>query len=290
MKSRIFTTFLCCLSFCFAFSQNYSSLLDGVDLQYCNNEFTNIYQTNFSLSITDTIDWDSIGYVKKAYFSPYSPNDSSRYLLENDFGQVWFFDENNLSAPGLIYDFSLNVGDTTSILSGDHHLQFDVYYSTVVITETDTYTSPSGSIHKRLYINHIDGYVVYGDNVWIEGIGAITGGLLYSLTPSDPHITLNEVRRTGELIYDSEIECVVAVESIEQADISLWHQNNTIHIKRPNEQAAIFFVYDMNGKLVHTQEVRQNTSIGIDLPRGVYVGFFRENSGEEYSGKFVVAD
>ena len=82
----------------------------------------------------------------------------------------------------------------------------------------------------------------------------------------------------------------VSVTSTEEDNISLWHQNNIIRIERPHEQPADFFVYDMNGKLIYTQQIRQNTSIDIHLPNGVYVGYFREKSGEQYSGKFVVSD
>jgi len=290
MKPRFFTTLLCAFLTCSAFSQNYVSLLDGTELQYCISDFSSTYHSNYTLSIVDTVNFSDIGDVKKAYFSPYSPLDSSKYLLENDAGQVWFYDENNLSEPELVYDFSLNTGDTISVIAGDHHLQFDLYYTRIVITETDAYISPLGGVYKRLYIDHIDDDVLYSNNVWIEGIGADYGGLLYSLAPSDPGIRLNQARRAGQLIYESELDCLVAVESVEQAGISLWYQNNTIRIERPNEQAADFFVYDMNGKLIYTQEIRQNISININLPNGVYVGYFRENSGEQYSGKFVVAN
>jgi len=293
MNPRFFTTLFCTLFTCTAFSQIYSCILDGIELQYCNQEFQSTYSTNFSLSVTDVIDWNGVGYVKKAYFSPYTPVDSTKYLLENESGQVWFYDENNFSGPALIYDFTLNAGDTISVASGFFQFTEGFEYSRIEVTGTDMYISPSGTVHKRLYIRHIDGIaegVWYENNVWIEGIGATSGGLLYSFAPSDPGIWLNKTWKAGELIYESELDCVVAVESVEQAGISLYYQNNTIRIERPNERPAMFFVYDMNGKLVDKQEVRQNTNISIDLPRGVYVGLIQEDSGEQYSGKFVVAN
>jgi len=380
MKLRFFTTLLCFLFTYSAFSQIYHSILDETDFEYWNHEFEDIYCTDYYVSIAENLDWDVIGNVQKAFFSPYSSNDSSRYLLENSFGQVWYFHENNFSTPQLIYDFSLNEGDTTSVITGTHF--GSGYHSTrIVVTETDNYISPFGTTHKRLHIEHIDYDVWYPYNVWIEGIGAISGGLLYTLAPSDPHIELNKVWKAGELIYDQQKYCGVvdcnvytpnetsttentlnltwvgtletepmyfevdtrvagsawqtqnveantayitdmqentlyewrvrkfcngyysayseerqflndpmSVQSIEQVGISLWYNNNVIHIKRPNEQSTSFFVYDINGKLVHTQNIEQNTSININLPYGVYVGFFQENSGKQYSGKFVVAD
>lgn len=291
MKPRFFTTLLCALLTYTAFSQNYMSLLDGTELQYCYREFSATYHANFTLSISDTINFPPLGNVKRTYFSPFSPIDSSRYLLENDFGRVWFYDENTFSGPALIYDFSLNEGDIVQVATGDHHFNGGFTSTVIEVVEIDIYVSPSGTSHKRLHIHHINGGVWYPYNTWIEGVGATSGGLLYAFSPSDPDIQLNEARKDSELIYEeTQFGCVVAVEPAQQAGILLWHQNNTIHIERPNEQAADFFVYDITGRLLYTQKIGQYTNIDIDLPNGVYVGYFREDSGEQYSGKFLVTD
>jgi len=164
------------------------------------------------------------------------------------------------------------------------------------ITETTAYVTWDGEAETS-YIYHQVQWRVVGTEDWqTDSSGPYWYYTIQNLQPN----TLYEwhVRKVcgsgqGSTDFTAPRQFMtkpVSITPITQSNISLWHQNNTIHIERPNEQATTFFVYDMNGKLVHKQDIRQNISINIDLSHGVYVGLFRENSGEQYSGKFVVAD
>lgn len=133
-----------------------------------------------------------------------------------------------------------------------------------------------------------------GAQEWVE---EVVDNTTYELTDLNPNAMyewqIAKYCSEPDLYYSAMRQFMtdpVSVTSIQEGNVSLWHQNNTIRIERSNEQPADFFVYDMNGKLIYTQEIRQNTSIDINLPNGIYVGYFREKSGEQYSGKFVVAD
>jgi len=128
------------------------------------------------------------------------------WLFEDEsLRQVFYFRENSK----LLYDFSLEVGDTTQVVAGYNFFNPNSEV-TLEVTEIDYYISPIGS-HKVLHVRELsDPYI---PRIWIESIGTTTeGGLFATLAPTDPYIHINKVWKSGELIYNLGEACMLVID------------------------------------------------------------------------------
>lgn len=116
------------------------------------------------LKTMDTTDqqWEIIGQIREDTVSQ----------------KVWFRTCES-DTDGLLYDFSLELGDTVLV---DNHYW---YYGTApMICDSIDFVSISGEQKKRIFLYRLD-YPYYPAETWIEGIGS-TIGLLHSGANSIP--------------------------------------------------------------------------------------------------------
>jgi len=121
MKLRVFTTLLLSILFYTVFSQDYKPLLvPGKAWTEIATEFAEGLCLPIFLNEPDTLANIGVAYKITDLFG-----DEAWLIEDTNAKKVWYYKENSsMTAPGLLYDFSLNAGDTTHII-----IDFD-YFST----------------------------------------------------------------------------------------------------------------------------------------------------------------
>lgn len=111
----------------------------------------------------DTI-LDNISY-KKVYLSEDEiPTNWEFYggMREDENQKVWFYPTIGMIEEQLIYDFSVNVGDT---------IYFN--YESVMVVDSIAYHEIAGIERKHIYFSYV--YFSFIEELWIEGIGSNYG-------------------------------------------------------------------------------------------------------------------
>lgn len=190
----------------------------------------------------------------------------------------------------LIYDFSLNIGDTIHSNSPYGYLS----YQTNTISDIDTIELENNQFRRRFRINDTGEY-------WIEGIGS-NRGLFYPITESLIG-TANDLlcfKQNDTIIYLNNPECDKCFCSLATAILEITKKSNILKIY-PNPGTSEIFIeppfekglstinmYNSNGNLINTINA---SSFPIklkikDLPFGIY--FIRVIRGElVYEQKFI---
>src|SRR5690554_2173053 len=247
----------------------------------------NYHFRRFSLTDEDTLIENEI--YKKLYFftsDEFNPLTAECIggLRENDKKQVVFKGGNILGDilhPGLIYDFSLNVGDTFT-----HYFYFS-FPQIFEVKSIDT-IDYAGATRKRFNIG------LYGDTIapyyyvgkLIEGIGNIQGlmyDIYYNLTLC-MYWGLNRCyEHDGELLYHNYSQgtedCITPLVGLE--NISLEDNSITIYPNPTNSEVNIsseniinsIEIYNSLGQRVYQSVVNSNTKT-IDISsftNGVYI-------------------
>ena len=129
-----------------------------------------------------TLENDSLRVNGKKYFnlSRYSSKESpdtkvnvGALHFEND-NRVWFYHDN---AEYLLYDFSVEVGDTLQLFAGIHNYPTDSVY-THVVTAKDTLEDGIARVTlDAILYEHVDGQLneQHWEKVWLAGLGSTDG-------------------------------------------------------------------------------------------------------------------
>jgi hypothetical protein len=190
----------------------------------------------------------------------------------------------------LIYDFSLEIGDTIHSNSPYGYLKFP----TNTISDIDTIELENNQFRRRFRLNDSGEY-------WIEGIGS-TNGLLYPILESiiGTACDLLCFKQNDTTIYLNNPECDKCFCSLATAIPNLAKKNNSLKIYPNPGKTEIFIeppfekgmstidLYNSNGNLINT--IRASSfplKLKIkDLPFGIY--FIRVIRGELiYEQKFI---
>lgn len=173
----------------------------------------------------------------------------------------------------LIYDFSLIVGDTFTIAETQSSSE-----RKLIVSKIDSLTLIDNSTRKRLYLrceNDPDG-TLYGEKVWIEGIGDVHG-----LLSVDKSCTLDQngkllcFQEDGNVLYQDEIEgkcwILTSIDELEVYGIRIF-PNPTNTIIKLNGQTGIFKyqLFALNGVLILSGESSGEININT-LPSGFYL-------------------
>jgi hypothetical protein len=192
--------------------------------------------------------------------------------------KVYFYD-NNYSQEFLLYDFSLNVGDT---LEG----MMSPLYGYAIVSSIDSVLVGS---NFRKKINHSSGS-------WIEGIGS-TSGLLENFSGPDEFSNLVCFKHKVTEIYPDTISACDILTQMKEIRVKSAFSiaPNPIHtyatIQAGNEFInSELIIYNLFGQQVKTQMIYEN-SIRIErdgLNAGIY--FYRavNSKGKTASGKIVI--
>lgn len=190
----------------------------------------------------------------------------------------------------LIYDFSLNIGDTIHSNSPNGYLSL----LTCTISDIDTIELENYQFRRRFRINGTGEY-------WIEGIGS-KGGLLYPISEYLAGTTnsLLCLKQNDTSIYINNPECDKCFCSLATAIPNLATKNNSlkiypnpgtseIFIEPPFEQGlSTIYIYNSDGNLIKAINASSfPLKLKIkDLPLGIY--FIQVIKGEFVCGqKFI---
>ena len=208
-------------------------------------------------------------------------------VLREEGGKLWKR-HLNTSVETLLYDFTASVGDT---------LCFGEPGASFVLDSIST--EQIGGIDRRKFWFGLE-YDGSGNprakETWVEGIGS-DFGLLWSgyYGVYDGWHCLLCFHQYGELVWQNPEynTCTYPYDAVEEnkdSEITLYPNpgNNTLNICTTLQNACVE-VYDMNGRMVHSQVITENvTTINAESwPLGTYIWKVMANGKEAESGKWV---
>jgi len=249
---------------------------------------TEIFLTSGDTTINEQL-------YSKLYLS-YDSLQTSYYrgALREDNNQVFFI--NIDGAEGLLYDFNLNVGDSTYIVT-------DFTYGgeeLLVIIDSVNYVEINEVQYKIFWIH--EDYMTGMTDYWIEGIGS-NNGPLYTLIHHHiicPLWQLSCCYEDGVSVFNNEnLDCYMTTVGIDEFDkdkIS-FHPNpvnkgRKLHIQvSENDQIYSVELFDLMGNKVFEQLEILNVPIELeldDIPRGMYVFVVHTNNSKEFVRKILL--
>jgi hypothetical protein len=226
---------------------------------------------------------------------------SSGYYLgamrEDTILQQVFYRDMYMTEDGLLYDFSLQQGDTVSIISNTGMKGFSLLYS---VDSLDQVPDENGALRKRMYMS---ANMNNSGEVWVEGVGSSQG----LISPgnwsymADLNWSLLCSKRDGEVVYYNPLldTCYIDYVGIPKinsgataihispnpvADVSVLQFTNNIN------DCFILEIYSLMGQLL-----RRETSTGNqfyiynkDYSNGLYFFKLIGPDKEFATGKFIV--
>ena len=245
---------------------------------------------------------NSITY-KKIYTCDYSPSISNKVFFsgirEDSFGKVYFLlDTNkmilsnfNLQARTeyLLYDFSLNIGDTIRLHNERDSIQ--------VLQSIDS-VSVGNQYRKRWNFTDLFGNPLYS---CIEGIGSINGlffPLQFCFESSQLLTCYEDSVISWNNPYLNGVDCfAVSLDKKEkQTDLIKIYPNPTgnnlyLHFKKKINEDILLSIYNSTGQLVKQEQFtafsnEYRVNIG-EISKGVYFVKFTSNTQPVYSSKFI---
>jgi hypothetical protein len=204
---------------------------------------------------------------------------------------VWFKDS---LAELLLYDFSLDAGDTIHFIQGGYAYNYTVGLWQV-IDSVDT-VSVNGAPRKRLnYTNYNCDWCFDGTNAVIEGIGN-TRGFIFPRTAPDPNApkkTLTCVSVDGIKIFGADSICFQPLDSIgysfnqapqfDGIDFSISSETEaTVCLHTPlSNDVKTLVVRNILGQRVASTDPEANTTCfdKHELSKGIYVISLISNNG-----------
>jgi len=223
----------------------------------------------------------------------YTPNNlqhpTNHYgIMREENGKVYVNLNNNNTGEFLLYDFTLNVGDTIHSNAPSGPLS-----NSPVISKIDTIQLMTGEKRKMFHCNEF---------TYIEGIGCLNGlfGPLSDMCTCDPDIesVLTCFKSGTDEIYTDKYWCAdgnccgVLTDIIEpKADIirSSLHPNPAndfvkIELSNTNDQCTSVEIMDFQGRKISTLPVSETNGMTIDISKyhaGIYFILVRFANGFE---------
>lgn len=267
-------------------------------------QYVNIIDTNALWSV-----WDRKYYIEGDtlinainYSVVYEKSDPQlsttikhSYIREDSASQRVFI--HSISKEYLLYDFSLNKGDTVTV----HN-----FIGTTLIVDSVDYITLGGVLRKRMKMSSYVGNTTWFDEYWIEGVGSNNGltysGMFNSGISDITYPILVCYQLDGALLYEDSnfTNCSepwpldILEDNIAQVEIYPNPLNGIINVQLPpNSHKAIVRIYNLNGALLLKQELTQNeTRIDLEAlqlaPQALLIEIDAE--GKVYNKKVVVQD
>lgn len=292
------------------------------EVYYTNEDAPPVYE-RFALNGEDTV-MGAYSY-KKIYMFLDTVFDKSTAtyvggLREDSDKKVWFKDEIKIhrmkpyfmipdSDEILLYDFSVNVGDT--IKKGNFDMLFlqeiypDEVFPPIFVSQIDT-VKIGNSLRKKIHFsavwNYVEpSYLLSIDGEWIEGIGS-TSGLLTTLWVDHPTCTCEDgfligFKYKNEILYFDEAfsefypTAIQAVENQPGNILVKQLPNREVQFDFGNNTISSLWIYDITGKLQQSYNIQMQREImmsGSRFTPGIYIYKASDLSGNKYSGKFVI--
>jgi hypothetical protein len=204
---------------------------------------------------------------------------------------------NSDGVEGLLYDFNLNEGDSTYIVTDFTYGEQEL----LVIVDSVDFVEINGEQKKRMFIVEEDWEPV-NEEYWIEDIGSNCGPL-YTFIHNHiicPLWQLSCCYENGEQIYQHEnLECYannVGIEEIEKSQVIISpnpiKQGGGLSVKlADNSQITRIEFIDLTGKVILKKAVNlgQEQSIQLnELQKGNYLLKVYSSNKQEYITKLMI--
>jgi hypothetical protein len=224
-------------------------------------------------------------------------------LREDDSKKVWFKGEKivHLYKPLaleedelLLYDFSLNVGDT--VKAGNFDVLFHEWEGSLIVNEIDT-ISIGNSLRKRIKFQPFSWINV----AWIEGIGNLDGLFFTSRimlpTCSCEKNELIGFKHHGEILYFNDSFSsffptpIQSVNNKKQEITITPFFDNAILFNFENLNLSFIHIFNVAGILQDSYNVNMRKEFMLSTDHyipGIYIYHSADHDGNSYSGKFYV--
>ena len=240
--------------------------------------------------VSDTLDilpqnfYTDLGYLREDI------NEKKVYYI-NEAQHVFYSQILLNNEEVLLYDFSLEEGDTTEVLTtawcGEYGL------TSLKVIEIDSIELINNTKRKRWQLQSIDSYSNFETVYWIEGVGSTFGLYMSSCNYTDLHGHKYDLQCYYEdniHLYQSPLSdsCSVfwvsSVEDYEEDDLNFVTYPNpaadnfTIELKgHYNTSAMHYKLMDLTGKIVQKGSLINNNVSVSGLESGVYVVYVEED-------------
>lgn len=236
------------------------------------------YSRSWTLYISGdtTIDNHVYHVIKKDSIIPFY------YVREDSFKRVFL---RFRDADTLLFDFGVNVGDTTTCLGG-------VY----VVNRIDTLIY-NGIPRRRLLMEYPAN--TYMGDLWIEGIGSVSGGPLgygwhwFYCQPATSS-SLCMAQKNTTILYGNNCSVQVDIENIQEPVVAIYPNPATSFITVKLAQQPVngisFLLYDVEGRLVKEADINSTiTTVKLDYMNScIYFWQIKSDSRILNRGKLLI--
>lgn len=196
--------------------------------------------------------WSALGYAALA-------------VSDTRPGYFWAYDQR-------LYDFKLKVGD---------RFQLPDSFGMAVVVNVDEFVFNDGGIRKRITLQHelSENQALYGDLIWVEGIGALNAPFFYYddwKNKSKSFVTCYFDRGLKKYHHVQSLDCRVS--SIDNAThttkIFLYPNPSSgiIYLVNPsNNDLSHVEIYDITGKYIGQKVIENNQIDILSLQSGMYM-------------------
>lgn len=205
--------------------------------------------------------------------------------------QVWFIRYGFCSTPGVMFDFSLNVGDSLTSVDGCGVSSVNG----VVLADTSIVY---GGLPRRVMLY---GYN-YSMSFWetstiIEGIGSTLAGLFDAYHHFEYNSSLICFAHNDTTVYPNNTTSCDLITAVQEwaktkAGISVFPNpcSGEIKISFPEPINSVLKLYNSFGTVVHTEVINQKSDVELNLqryPSGIYFAQV-SNNNKIYSQKIII--
>lgn len=225
-------------------------------------------------------DWELYGLIRE---------EDNKYYLRN-----------LVNEEGLVYDFTINTGDTVTINNPFGFMPLEAS-----ITSIDSvFIEPANEYRKRITLYEYENFG--SEEIWIEGIGSLAGitesGCDISLLTGGHDYTLLCYYEEAELTYKDYLYPVcfypiMGIYSNNQNEMNVSISPNPVinisYLKfdNPHKEKLTITIFNANGCLVKKHQVVSSTKLSIgasSYQKGVYFYQVIKENQQVYNSKFIV--
>ncbi len=194
-------------------------------------------------------------------------NSSPACLLREDNGKVYWYDENN-SQEKIVFDFTLEVGDTFPIINSAYDSwgfcsNYAVEGWEDLTVQSVDYQQIAGEQRKVITF---DQWGSFGNFQWIEGIGSNNGFvLLWEMVDiTDGSLLTCFTNNSGIYYFNGATSCVLGIEDFNQNTGIIYpnpvHDTSTLIFPAESNINTIK-IYTILGELITTERIENDTFI-----------------------------
>lgn len=272
-------------------AQTYLPLIGQTNIWNITNCYNGCLTDSYNLDRDTTINGldyrilNGFHYISGSFLVRENLNDQKIYMGILDNGKMFEY---------LIYDFSLNEGDSVQVYNPVSPLPHDV--GMLYVDSTSTVTLEDGVQHKVLYLSTLN---KQHQPIWVEGVGSLS---LINTPCATPDINdighLSCYSRNNVFTYsnlDSIESCNQLISlSIEASEETITYiQNNIIQDEVIIQHAAelkSITIFNINGSRVYQIANSNSDRVTFDLfniQAGLYIIHLEKSDGQVVSRKIV---